>query len=87
VGLSGPTRTCVGCRETAPKPTLIRVVRSASGAIVDPSGAASGRGAYVHASGPCVARAIERDALARSLRMGLAVGELGRLRELSEGDV
>jgi hypothetical protein len=77
----------VGCRATAPKRTLIRVVRSVSGAIVDPSGTAPGRGAYVHMSGPCVERAIERDALARALRMGLAVGELGRLRGLIEGDV
>jgi predicted RNA-binding protein YlxR (DUF448 family) len=48
---------------------------------------APGRGAYVHRDDVCIERAIARGALARALRVGLAEGELGRLRGLIEGDV
>jgi predicted RNA-binding protein YlxR (DUF448 family) len=77
----------VACREVAPKTSLVRVVRTAEGARVDLSGMAPGRGAYVHRDDVCIERAIARGALARALRVGLAEGELGRLRGLIEGDV
>lgn len=43
-----PQRTCVGCRQVMPKRTLIRIVRTPTGVQVDPSGKATGRGAYLH---------------------------------------
>jgi predicted RNA-binding protein YlxR (DUF448 family) len=42
-----PMRTCVVTKEKLPKKELIRVVRSADGVIVDPTGKVNGRGAYL----------------------------------------
>lgn len=42
-----PMRTCVVTREKLPKKELIRVVRTADGVIVDPTGKVNGRGAYL----------------------------------------
>jgi hypothetical protein len=64
-----PVRTCVGCRGEAGKPGLIRVVRRAQGgAAIDLTGAAAGRGAYVHVDPTCVNLARKRKALDRALR-------------------
>jgi predicted RNA-binding protein YlxR (DUF448 family) len=65
-----PQRTCVGCRTTASKRGLVRVVRSPEGRVaVDPTGKANGRGAYVCASPACWEVALKRGRLAQSLRM------------------
>ena len=65
-----PVRTCVGCRGEAGKAALIRVVRRADGgAAIDPTGSATGRGAYVHADTTCVDLARKRKALERALRI------------------
>ena len=43
-----PLRTCVITREKLPKQELIRIVRTPEGTvIIDPSGKANGRGAYI----------------------------------------
>jgi predicted RNA-binding protein YlxR (DUF448 family) len=84
-GGGGPERTCVGCRVAAPKPALVRVVRSSAGdARVDPTGSAPGRGAYVHRKGACVEAALRKGSLARSLRARLGPEIVGNLRELIE---
>ena len=75
-----PERSCVGCRERAPKAELLRLVRSGDGVRVDPLGRAPGRGAYVHRDPGCVDAAVRRRALAGALRVGLAEEELARLR-------
>jgi uncharacterized protein len=75
-----PERSCVGCRQRAPKADLLRVVRSAAGARVDLIGSASGRGAYVHRDPACADAAIRRGAVASALRSGLTQEELARLR-------
>ena len=75
-----PTRTCVGCRGTADRGDLLRLVRTEGGAKVDPSGSAPGRGAYVHRRAGCVAEAVRRGTLARALRTGVGPEELGRLQ-------
>ena len=75
-----PERSCVGCRERAPKAELVRVARTPAGVRVDPRGNAPGRGAYVHRDPACVAAALRRGALASALRTGLAQEELARLR-------
>jgi len=65
-----PMRMCVGCRNRLPKKELIRVVRLASdGSIrLDPTGKASGRGAYICSDDPqCLAKAIKSKALERIL--------------------
>ncbi len=81
-----PERTCVGCREKERKAGLLRIVRSPDDVPrVDPSGSASGRGAYVHRSRDCVRVALAKGALARALRTGLGPEEAARLGREIEG--
>ena len=61
-----PQRTCVGCRQVLAKRTLIRVVRTAEGVRVDPTGKAAGRGAYLHNLRSCWERGL-KGALAHAL--------------------
>ena len=62
-----PMRQCLGCREMKPKRELIRVVRSAEGAIsLDFKGKAPGRGAYVCPDAQCLKKAIRGKALERA---------------------
>ncbi len=48
-----PQRTCVGCRTVMAKRRLVRVVRTATGVLVDPTGKLAGRGAYLHDRRSC----------------------------------
>jgi uncharacterized protein len=54
-----PQRTCVACREVLAKRSLIRIVRSAEGVKVDPSGKLAGRGAYLHDVCTCWQRGLK----------------------------
>jgi predicted RNA-binding protein YlxR (DUF448 family) len=59
----------MGCRGEAEKRGLIRIVRRAEGgAMVDSTGRATGRGAYLHDDPACIELARKRRALDRSLR-------------------
>lgn len=66
-----PIRTCVACRTSGGKRSLLRVVRLPEGAgvVLDPSGKQGGRGAYVCQSPDCVALALKQKKLERSLRV------------------
>ncbi|MSQ61335.1 MAG: YlxR family protein [Dehalococcoidia bacterium] len=68
-----PERTCIGCRQTAGKRALVRVVRTAEGNVqVDQTGRRNGRGAYLHADPACWRTALGRDALTRALHTAVA---------------
>lgn len=69
-----PQRTCVGCRETLSKRSLIRVVRSPDGVQVDLTGKMSGRGAYLHDRLSCWEQGL-KGALANALRTNLTAEE------------
>jgi uncharacterized protein len=59
----------VACRQEAGKQALLRLVRAADGsARLDPSGRASGRGAYLHPATTCLDLARRRHALERALK-------------------
>ena len=77
-----PQRTCVGCRLVLPKRALIRVVRSPQGVIVDPTGKAAGRGAYLHNRRLCWERGL-KGALAHALKADLTDQEIERLKAFS----
>lgn len=62
-----PQRTCVGCREVLPKRNLIRIVRTADGVQIDPTGKAAGRGAYLHDRRACWEAGM-KGSLARALK-------------------
>jgi predicted RNA-binding protein YlxR (DUF448 family) len=66
---------------------MLRVVRTPAKAVdVDPTGRASGRGAYVHRSAACIENALARGRLAKALRAGVGEETAGRLREFGQGE-
>ena len=70
-----PVRTCVACRQEAGKGALIRLVRGPDGsAAVDPTGRATGRGAYLHRNQECIEIARKRRQLERSLGVAVPSG-------------
>jgi predicted RNA-binding protein YlxR (DUF448 family) len=61
-------RMCVSCREMQPKKELVRIVRMPEGAVVlDSTGRANGRGAYLCKKSACLEKAIKSRALERAL--------------------
>ena len=61
-----PLRTCVGCKEVKPKKELIRVVKQSDGNIMlDFTGKANGRGAYLCPNAGCLEQAIKTKRLSR----------------------
>lgn len=63
-----PQRTCVACREVNEKRSLIRIVRTPDGVVIDTTGRMPGRGAYLHDSKECWEKALKRGVLARNLK-------------------
>jgi predicted RNA-binding protein YlxR (DUF448 family) len=78
-----PQRTCVGCREVLPKRRLIRLVRTAEGVQVDPTGKLAGRGAYLHDRRECWEHAL-KGALSHALKTTLSVDDRTRLEEFMQ---
>ena len=76
-----PIRMCVVCRQTSEKKTLLRVIRRpekvGGGVVPDPTGKASGRGAYVCASAACIDKAIKQKRFERSLSVNSVPETLG----------
>jgi len=67
-----PQRLCVACRQMRPKRELIRVVRTPAREVrVDPTGKASGRGAYVCQSEACAEVAVRDGRLAHALDVSI----------------
>lgn len=84
-----PIRTCVVCRQTSDKRTLLRVVRvpekDGGGVAADPTGRANGRGAYVCASAECIDKAVKQKRFERSLSVGSVPPTLGEtLKNLAD---
>ncbi|MEX2275991.1 MAG: YlxR family protein [Actinomycetota bacterium] len=76
-----PERICVVCRVRGPKAALLRVARLPDGTLrVDRTGAAPGRGAYLHREAACSGAPISTEALRRALRAGPSDDADARLR-------
>lgn len=73
----------MGCRTTLAKRELIRIVRTAEGVRVDPTGKLAGRGAYLHDRRSCWERGL-RGALAHALKAELTPEERELLRAFAE---
>lgn len=59
----------MSCRETSEKRALIRIVRRADGqVVVDPTGKAPGRGAYLCGAKECLKQAVKGKRLGKALR-------------------
>jgi len=81
-----PQRSCVACRQTADKRTLIRFVRGADGQVnLDASGKLAGRGAYLCTDANCMVKAEKAHLLDRALRMRLTDEDYRRLFEAVDG--
>jgi predicted RNA-binding protein YlxR (DUF448 family) len=66
--VSSPVRTCIGCRRTAGKTELVRLVWQ-QGVVLDHRQAEPGRGAYLHPEAICLTQALRRRAVGRALRV------------------
>lgn len=66
-----PLRTCIGCRQIAPRSELLRLVRDAEDSqrvVVDPRRRLPGRGAWLHPDRACLTQAVKRRAFQRAFR-------------------
>ncbi|MGY5763862.1 YlxR family protein [Brachybacterium sp. DNPG3] len=85
-----PERTCVGCRQAAPRDQLMRLVRESAPdggtprVRLDPRRSAPGRGAWLHPDASCLDLALRRGGLARSFRGAVDTGPLIRDLEAFE---
>ena len=81
-----PQRQCMGCRERKAKKALIRVVRTTEGAVIlDFSGKANGRGAYICPQMECLKKAQKAKSLERSLEVPIPQEVYERLeKEMGE---
>lgn len=79
-------RTCLGCRQRAPRTSLVRVVARDGRVAVDTAARLPGRGAWVHPDSGCVRSAIRRNAFGRALRVSgsLDTAELTNLYPVPE---
>ena len=76
-----PQRTCIACRDKTAKRSLIRIVRTPEGEVmVDPTGRANGRGAYLCDDPACWQRALKSNALDFALKVTLDESAKERLR-------
>ncbi len=73
-----PQRTCVGCRTVMAKRQLVRIVRTADGVLVDPTGKLAGRGAYLHDKRSCWENGL-KGSLANALKVALTPADHERL--------
>ncbi|MDQ0164706.1 putative RNA-binding protein YlxR (DUF448 family) [Bacillus horti] len=68
-----PLRKCIACQEMKEKKSLIRIVRTPESEIkLDPTGKASGRGAYVCTEVECLEKLQKNKALERSFKMKIS---------------
>ena len=82
-----PMRMCVGCREMKEKKSLLRIVRSAEGAIsFDRVGKAPGRGAYICRAKECLQKAIKQKQLERALETKIEDAVYAQLMEEIDAD-
>ena len=77
-----PLRKCVGCGEMKEKKEMIRVVKTPEDEIIlDTTGRANGRGAYVCNSAECFAKSIKNHGLERSLKSQIPEDILDRFKK------
>jgi hypothetical protein len=78
-----PMRKCVATFEQLPKKELLRIVKTPEGnVIIDPTGRANGRGAYLKKSREAVEVAAKKGALQRALECPIPPELFEQLREM-----
>lgn len=80
-----PLRKCIACNENKSKNELIRVVRNADKEIVvDITGKANGRGAYVCKTETCIQQIIKNKKLSRTFQMEVPDEVYVKLKDIIE---
>jgi predicted RNA-binding protein YlxR (DUF448 family) len=83
-----PQRTCIVCREIKDKRDLFRIVRTPEGRlIIDPTGKANGRGAYLCRQASCWEKGGQKQRLAQALRITLSAEELAELQNQLQAEL
>lgn len=84
-----PLRTCTGCGRTRDKRELIRVVLTPQGQVlIDRTGKASGRGAYICGTPECLKKAMKTGRLPRALKAPVSAELYAELaRQIEGGEV
>lgn len=78
-----PLRTCIISKEKLPKQELVRIVRTPEGTIIiDESGRANGRGAYLKKDVLVIEKAFKSKALNRHLETEIPVSIYEELKQL-----
>ncbi|HRX13461.1 MAG TPA: YlxR family protein [Eubacteriales bacterium] len=78
-----PMRMCLACRQMQPKKDLIRVVKTPDGDIVvDTTGKANGRGAYLCKNDECLAKCEKTKAMARQFETAISKNIYDQLKEI-----
>jgi predicted RNA-binding protein YlxR (DUF448 family) len=78
-----PLRKCVATLEQLPKKELLRIVKTPQGEVViDLTGRANGRGAYLKKSREAVEIAAKKGALQRALECAIPMEIFEKLREM-----
>ncbi|SFC92799.1 RNase P modulator RnpM [Butyrivibrio sp. YAB3001] len=77
-----PMRKCVGCGEMKEKKEMIRILKTPEDEIIlDTTGRANGRGAYICNSSACLTKAIKNKGLERSLKSQIPEEVSDRLKK------
>jgi len=83
-----PQRTCIACRDVKNKRELIRIVRTPEGkVVVDPTGKANGRGAYLCRQAICWEISLEKNMLGRALKVTLSTEDSAALQHYLETEL
>lgn len=76
-----PQRTCIACRLEQGKRDLVRIVRTPDQRlIVDPTGRANGRGAYLHPVRSCWEKALKGATIKNALKFTPVPDDVAALR-------
>ncbi|MDX9917343.1 MAG: YlxR family protein [Gudongella sp.] len=80
-----PMRRCIACNQMKPKKELLRVVKNNEGVVmVDLTGKANGRGAYICPTIECFEEAYKTKKFARALETEITEEIYKKLREVIE---
>lgn len=71
-----PMRRCVGCMESKPKNSLVRIACYEGEITVDPTGKAKGRGVYLCPDKGCMEKAKKRKSLQRNFEIEISEQKL-----------
>ncbi|MDT0213809.1 YlxR family protein [Rothia sp. ARF10] len=82
--MTGPVRTCVGCRVSDSRSALLRVVVGGHGDLVpDLRRCLPGRGAWLHPTGECFDLAVRRRAFGHALRVSVPLDTTAVAEEIA----